>query len=98
MSWVGEDRLGNAVLRVRIVPRAAQDELAGVIGDMLKIRLRAPPVEGRANTALTRWLADQLKIPPKQVSIQSGANARVKIICLRGCRVEDAVRRLGLAP
>lgn len=72
------------VFRVRLVPRARRDELAGVLNGALKIRLTAPPVEGRANEACVRFLARFLGVPRASVFIVTGHTAREKLIRVEG--------------
>jgi hypothetical protein len=74
----------GSVLRVRVTPRAPRDAVQGPLGDELKIRLQAPPVEGKANTALQRFLARRLGLPAAAVVLLSGATARSKRVLLRG--------------
>ena len=70
--------------QVRVQPRASKDEVAGEMGGLLKVRLRAPAVEGRANEALVEFLAGLLKTSRSAVSILSGERSRVKRIEIRG--------------
>ena len=77
-------------------PRASRTEMAGRHGDALKVRLAAPPVDGAANEALVRFLADQLGVPRSAVRLESGAGGRAKVIAVEGIGLEDAARRLGL--
>jgi len=72
------------VFSVRVQPRASKDEIAGEIGGALKVRLRAPAVEDRANEALVEFLAELLKTSRSAVSILSGERSRVKRIEIRG--------------
>lgn len=94
MSWIRQDG-DDAILRIRVQPRASRDEIAGPLGDELKIRLQAPPVDGKANKALLRFLAKQLGIGAGRLSIDSGASSRSKRLRIVGCPADDAVRRLG---
>jgi uncharacterized protein len=88
---------GGVRLRVRVQPRASRTECAGLVGDQLKIRLAAPPVEGAANDALVRFLAQILGIRRAAVMLVGGASSRSKVVELSGMD-EAAVRtRLGLA-
>ncbi len=80
---------------VRVTPRASRDEILGWEGDVLRVRLRAPPVEGRANEALVRLLASCLGVPPSAVGIVSGQAARTKRISVRGIGAEVLRRTLG---
>ena len=67
-------------LTVHIVPRASKTEIVGMHGDALKIRLAAPPVDGKANQALIAFLAAQYNVPVRSIAIVSGETSRRKII------------------
>jgi uncharacterized protein (TIGR00251 family) len=75
---------GTVAFTVRVQPRASKDEIAGVMGGAIKIRLRAPALENRANEALVEFLADLLKTSKSAVRIQSGEHGRTKRIEIRG--------------
>jgi uncharacterized protein len=79
-----QERDGAAIFPVRVQPRASKDEIAGEMGGALKVRLRAPAVEDRANEALTEFLAQLLKRPKSAVRILSGDRSRTKRIEIRG--------------
>lgn len=78
------ERDGAAIFPVRVQPRASKDEIAGELGGALKVRLRAPAVEDRANEALVEFLAELLKTPKSAVRILSGDRSRTKRIEIRG--------------
>jgi uncharacterized protein (TIGR00251 family) len=80
-------------IRVRLTPRAARDEIAGWRDDTLRVRVTAPPIDGRANDALVRLLADALGVPRSRVGVVSGAASRDKTVAIDGLSHED-VRRL----
>ena len=69
---------------VRVQPRASKDEIAGVMDGALKVRLRAPALEDRANVALCEYLAELLKTPRAAVRILSGSRSRIKRLEIRG--------------
>lgn len=75
---------GTVTFGVRVQPRASKDEIAGEMGGALKIRLRAPAVENRANEALIEFLSDLLKTAKSAVRIQGGEHARTKRVEIRG--------------
>jgi uncharacterized protein (TIGR00251 family) len=75
---------GTLFFRVRVQPRASKDEIAGEIGGALRVRLRAPAVEDRANEALVGFLAQLLKRPRSAVRILSGERSRTKRIEVGG--------------
>ena len=79
-----QERDGAVIFSVRVQPRASKDEIAGEMGGALKVRLRAPAAEDRANEALVDFLAELLKTPRSAVSILSGERSRVKRIEIRG--------------
>lgn len=93
VSWA-EDSGPGALLKVRAIPGAKKSEIVGEHGGRLKVRLNAPPVEGKANKELLRLLAKQLKLKKNQVSLHTGERSRDKIILLAGVRAEDAARIL----
>jgi uncharacterized protein (TIGR00251 family) len=96
VSWI-VPIAGGVRLRVRVQPRASRTELVGPVGDQLRIRLAAPPVEGAANDALVRFVAQTLGIRRAAVILVAGASSRSKVVELSGMD-EVAVRtRLGLA-
>jgi uncharacterized protein len=79
-----QERDGAVILPVRVQPGASRDEVAGEMAGALKIRLRAPAVENRANEALGEFLAQLLKTPKSAVRILSGDRSRTKRIEIRG--------------
>ncbi|MBU0491043.1 MAG: YggU family protein [Chloroflexi bacterium] len=87
---------GAVTFAVRAVPRAKQSEVVGIEGGALKVRLTAPPVEGKANEALVRFLADALGVRRGDVSIVAGERARRKVVCVQGLTAAQARARLGL--
>jgi uncharacterized protein len=90
-DWFQEAQ--NAViLHVKLIPRAKQNEIVGIEGDALKIRLNAPPVQGRANEALVQFLADILDIPRANVEIVHGAASRHKVLRLHGVSAQELER------
>lgn len=93
MEWIKETAKG-VLLPVRAVPRASKNEIQGVHGEALKVRLQAPPVEGKANQALIRFLSDTLDIPRTQLSIASGETGRNKSVLIVGATRDDLINRL----
>ncbi len=79
---------------VRVVPRASRNEIVGIHGDALKIRLTAPPVEGRANEALVAFLVKRLGVRKSQVDIVAGATSRRKMIRVIGLLAQEVGERL----
>ena len=85
--WLRED--GDAlVLTLHVQPGASRTEIAGVHGGALKVRLAAAPVDGRANDALRRFLAEAFGVPVRNVAIERGESSRRKVV-----RIEQPTRR-----
>jgi uncharacterized protein (TIGR00251 family) len=86
---------GGVRLTLRVQPRASRTEPAGVHGNAFKIRIAAPPVDGAANEALVRFLAERFGVPRSDVLLHAGAGGRLKVVEVRGRTVADAYARLG---
>lgn len=80
---------GGLSFLVRVQPRASRNEIDGEWQGALRIRLNVPPVEGRANEALRRFLADCLNVPLGAVKIASGLRSRVKRVEVQGAKAEQ---------
>jgi hypothetical protein len=74
---------GDLLLEVRVQPRASRTEFAGVMGDRVRVRLQAPPVDGRANAALVEFLAEAFDVPRARVTIEHGLAGRDKRVRIR---------------
>ncbi len=81
-------------LRLRVQPRAARTEIAGPSGDVLRVRLTAPPVDGAANEALVRFLAGVLGVSRGAVRLVRGQTGRTKVVAVEGIGVSEARARL----
>lgn len=91
-----EPRPGGCRLRLRVQPRASRNEVAGRHGDAVRVRLTAPPVEGAANDALLRFLAETLGVSRSALRLAAGATGRSKLVEVSGLTAEEAGRRLGV--
>lgn len=83
---------------LKVVPGASRSGVAGVLGDRVKVRVAAPPQEGRANDAVRDLLADALGVRPRDVTIVSGHGSPEKTARVAGVDAATAARRLGVAP
>jgi uncharacterized protein (TIGR00251 family) len=77
--WLRRDA-GGWLLAVHVQPGAKKSEVAGLHGGALKIRVAAPPVEGRANAALIAYLAKALGVPKRAVTVLKGEASREKLV------------------
>jgi uncharacterized protein (TIGR00251 family) len=85
---------GGVVIAVHVQPRAGQTQLTGRHGDALKIRVAAPPVEGRATEAARAALADALGVAPSSVTLVAGERSRLKRFRVDGLAEPDARARV----
>jgi hypothetical protein len=72
------------LIAIRAVPGAHKSEIVGLFGDRLRIRLKAPAVEGKANVELQRFLAEAFGVRSSAITILRGEHARDKVILIRG--------------
>lgn len=79
-----------------VSPGARRSEIVGVADGRLRIRVAAPAHEGRANAELLRFLAAQLDVPRRAVSLAAGAGSRRKLVRIDGLAEDEARRRLRL--
>jgi uncharacterized protein (TIGR00251 family) len=88
-----QSRPDSLLLSLHVQPRAGRNELAGLHGEALKLRLTTPPVDGRANKAVIAFLAGLLGVSKSAIHIKSGLHSRSKKVVLTGID-EKTVRRL----
>jgi uncharacterized protein (TIGR00251 family) len=81
-------------IQVHLTPRARRDEIAGWQGEVLRVRVAAPPVDGKANDALVRLLASALGLPKSRVGIVTGGKSREKTVGIDGLTRDDVLRLL----
>jgi len=86
-EWQGDDLL----LRIKAQPKASRDEFAEVLDNRLKIRIIAPPVDGKANQHLIKFLARQFKVSRSQIELLAGDSAREKRFMIRSPKQIPAI-------
>lgn len=94
-DWFRVANDGRLTLTLHIQPGAKKTEFAGRHGDALKIRLAAPPVDGKANEALLRFIADSLGLAKSAVVLKSGQTSRRKVLEVTGGTVAALARLAG---
>lgn len=85
----------SAVIRVRVQPRASRDEIVGWQADTLRLRVSAPPLEGRANDAVVQLIARGAGVARGAVSVVAGARGRDKLVRVAGVTPDALRARLG---
>ncbi len=84
---------GGVTLAVRVTPRARKNEIVGITGEALKVKLAAPPVEGAANAALCAFLAEQLGVRKSAVTLVAGQTSRHKVVRVEGVTADEVQAR-----
>lgn len=84
----------GVTLSCRVQPRASRNALSGILGESLKVALTAPPVDGKANAELCRFLADKAGLSRSCVQILSGETSRTKVILFTGIGLSLLKERL----
>ena len=84
---------GQVQIPVRVTARAGRDVIEGVMDGRLRVRVAASPVDGAANAAVERMVAEALGIPPSSVRTIRGATSRLKVIAVTGLAQETVAAR-----
>ena len=84
-------------LKIHLLPRASRDEICGLHGDAIKVKVTAPPVEGKANMALQRFIAKKLNLAASQIEIMAGQRSREKILRISGISRAAVEKALGIS-
>ncbi|MGI6294723.1 MAG: DUF167 domain-containing protein [Armatimonadota bacterium] len=87
--------MSDAILRLHVTPRGSRNEITGWRDDVLCIKITAPPVEGAANAAIVKFVADKLSVRKSQIELVSGDKSREKTLKVVGLTESDIRRRLG---
>jgi uncharacterized protein len=80
--WLGDD----LELTLKVQPRAKRDELVGPADGHYRVRIKAPPVDGKANLALRRFIADMFGVAPSRVALTGGETSRIKRLLIQAPR------------
>lgn len=94
MSTFLREQPGAVLLSVKMQPRASADEIGEPLGDELRIKVTAPPVDAAANEALVRLLADVLDCPRNRVELVRGHTSRHKVLKLHGFTKREVLEKL----
>lgn len=75
-------------LRIKAVPNSSKNEICGLLDEALKVKIKAPAVENKANLELVKFFAKLLKVPKSSVQLKSGGNSKVKTLYIEGCTID----------
>lgn len=86
----------HCTLAIKAVPNAPRSAIVGWLGDALKIKISAPALDGRANDALCEFLADELGLPRRAVTLAHGDKSRQKLVRITGLTLAEVRTKLGV--
>jgi uncharacterized protein len=89
-GYLREEKDGTLALTVRVQPKASRDRITGLHGEAVKLSITAPPVDGKANLAVSRFLSQLLGLPGSAVVLRSGQQGRTKKFHLHGLSLAEA--------
>lgn len=84
----------HCTLAIKAIPNAPRNEVVGWLGDALKVKVHAPPVEGRATEALCAFLASELALPRHAITVLRGDTSRQKVLRIDGLSIEAVKLKL----
>ena len=85
---------GAVTFQVRVVPRSSKNQIVAAAGEAIKVRLTAPPVDGKANEALIKFLAEILEVSRGQIEIISGEKSKQKTMRVRGITIAQIKEKI----
>ena len=86
----------SCTLAIKAIPNAPRSAVIGWLGEALKVKVHAPPVEGRANEVLCEFLADELNLPRRAITVLRGDTSRQKLLRIDGLSLADVKAKLGV--
>jgi uncharacterized protein (TIGR00251 family) len=93
-----KETANGVIFHIHVVPKSAKNEVAGVQGDAVKLKINAPPVEGKANAACIKFLSEILGVRKNQVNIVSGHTSRKKTVAIEGRGKKDIEVVISIPP
>jgi len=84
----------GATFQVRVQPRTARTAITGMMGDVVKLSLSAPPVDGKANVAVVEFLSEVFSVPRSAVQVVTGERSRNKVVRIAGRTAAELQQRL----
>lgn len=83
------EKQDGILIKIKAVPNSSKNQFCGVLDGALKVKIKAPAVENKANDELIKFLSKSLKIPKSKITIDSGNTSKVKIVYIETCTVEQ---------
>ena len=96
MPYLSQLADGTVMVRLHVQPKASKTRICGLFDGCLKLAILAPPVDGKANEEVVRFLAGLLGIPGRDITLKAGAQGRRKQLILKGLTIEEVRCRLSV--
>jgi uncharacterized protein (TIGR00251 family) len=93
-----KETANGVIFHIHVVPKSAKNEVAGIQGDAVKLKINALPVEGQANAACVKFLSEILGVRKNQVAIVSGHKSRKKTVAIEGRGRKDIEAVISIPP
>jgi hypothetical protein len=93
-----KETANGVIFHIHVVPKSAKNEVAGIQGDAVKLKINAPPAEGQANAACVKFLSEILGVRKNQVTIVSGHKSRKKTVAIEGRERKDIEAVISIPP
>lgn len=81
------------IIKIKAVPNSSKNEICGLYNDALKVKIKAPAVENKANEELIKFLSKQLKIPKNSITLKAGDTSKLKTLYINNCTI-DKIKNL----
>ncbi len=78
----------GVILKIKAVPNSSKNEICGILDGVLKVKIKAPAVENKANEELVKFFAKLLKVPKSSVLLKSGATSKIKSLYISDCTID----------
>ena len=76
------------VLKIKAVPNSSKNEICGILDDVLKVKIKAPAVENKANEELVKYFSKLLKLPKSSVVLKAGGTSKLKTLYIENCTID----------
>ncbi|MDK9705830.1 MAG: DUF167 domain-containing protein [Desulforhopalus sp.] len=94
MPYLSQSSDGTLLVRLHVQPKASKTRIVGLFDGCLKLAIQAPPVDGKANEEVIRFLADYFGVPGRNIVLKSGVQGRRKQLIIKGLGEDEARRRV----
>ena len=88
METFYNEKDGNLTIKIKAVPNSSKNEICGIYDNALKVKIKAPAVENKANEELVKYFSKQLKLPKSTICLKSGNTSKLKLLYIENCTID----------